>query len=91
MNIRAHAFISGNVQGVFFRSKTKSEANKLNVRGWVRNLHDERVEAMFEGEEEDVAKLIEFCKKGPPTAQVSGINVTVESYSGEYSTFKICY
>lgn len=64
MKARAHVFISGRVQGVFFRSQTRHEANKYSVNGWVRNLPDDRVEAVFEGEEEDVKRLIEFCKRG---------------------------
>jgi len=62
MKVRAHVFVSGRVQGVFFRHETRREARMRGVKGWVRNLPDGRVEAVFEGEEEAVKELIEFCK-----------------------------
>ena len=89
MKIKAHVFISGNVQGVFFRSEMKYKANKHHMNGWVRNLPDERVEAVFEGEEEDVTKLVEFCRTGPTNARVKRVNVAWEPYSGEYDSFEI--
>ena len=91
MKIRAHVFVSGNVQRVFFRSETKYEANKHHVNGWVRNLPDERVEAVFEGDEIDVRKLVEFCRTGPSAARVTTANVTWQPYSGEYDSFEIRY
>jgi len=63
---RVHIFVSGLVQGVLFRSQTKRVNDKWNVKGWVRNLYDGRVEAVLEGEKEVVNKVIEFCRKGPP-------------------------
>lgn len=89
--VRARVFISGWVQGVFFRSETKHEAKKLSVNGWVRNLPDGRVEAIFEGEEENVKELVEFCKKGPPGAKVAHVDVIWESYTGEFRDFEIRY
>ena len=91
MKIRAHIFVIGNVQRVFFRSETKCEAKKHHINGWIRNLLDERVEAVFEGDEEDVTKLVEFCRTGPPTARVTTVDVTWEPYSGEYDSFEIRY
>jgi acylphosphatase len=91
MKARAHVFISGRVQGVFFRSEIKHEAAKYGLSGWVRNLPDDRVEAVFEGEQEDVKKLLEFCKKGPPGAKVTRIDVIWETYSGEFRGFEIRY
>ena len=91
MKARAHVFISGRVQGVFFRSETRHEARKHGVSGWVRNLPDDRVEAVFEGEEENVKKLLEFCRRGPPGAKVTNVDVTWESYSGEFRDFEIRY
>jgi len=64
MMVRAHVLVSGRVQGVFFRSETQYEAEKIGVKGWVCNLPDGRVEAVFEGEEENVKKLITFCRQG---------------------------
>ena len=89
MKTRAHVFISGRVQGVFFRSETKHEARKHSLTGWVRNLPDDRVEAVFEGEEENVKELVEFCRRGPPGAKVTSTDVTWESYSQEFRDFEI--
>jgi acylphosphatase len=89
MKVRAHVVIRGRVQGVFFRSETKDEAEKLGVSGWVRNTSDGKVEAVFEGEQENVQELIEFCKQGPPGARVTGIDVTWENYTGEFRDFEI--
>jgi acylphosphatase len=91
MKAGAHIYVSGNVQGVFFRSETRHQANKHHVNGWVRNLSDGRIEAMFEGEEEDVKKIAEFCKTGPPAAQVTAVNVTWLPYSGMFNSFDIRY
>jgi len=91
MKVRAHVFISGRVQGVFFRSETRYEANRRNVTGWVRNLPDGRVEAVFEGEKDDVEKLNEFCRKGPPGANVTKVQVSWENHTGEFKNFKIRY
>jgi len=91
VKVRAHVFISGRVQGVFFRSETQHEAKRRNVKGWVRNLPDGRVEAVFEGEEGKVKELIEFCKRGPPGAKVTGVKVIWERYSGEFREFEIRY
>jgi len=85
---RVHVFVSGNVQGVFFRQKTKRQAESLDVNGWVRNLPDGRVEAVFEGEEEAVKKLVEYCHYGPSSAKVTGVDVIGESYRGEFSGFE---
>jgi len=89
MKVRAHIFVSGRVQGVFFRVETRYEAMKRNVAGWVGNTSGGRVEAIFEGEREDVEKLIEFCRKGPPGARVTKIDVQWEEYSREFKDFKI--
>jgi acylphosphatase len=89
MKARAHVFVGGTVQGVFYRSETRYEARKRHVSGWIRNLHDDRVEAVFEGEEEDVKQLVEFCKRGPPTAKVTAIEVIWEPYSGQFNGFEI--
>ncbi|MGB8215716.1 MAG: acylphosphatase [Candidatus Methanoperedens sp.] len=85
MNARVHVFVSGKVQGVFFRSSTKNMADELGLSGWVRNLQDGRVEAVFEGEEEKVEKMVEWCRKGPEYARVTGVEVIPEPYKGEFS------
>jgi acylphosphatase len=82
-------FVSGRVQGVFFRSETKRKAESHSVTGWVRNLPDSRVEAVFEGEAEAVVALVEFCKRGPSGAMVTSFDLTWEAYTGEFNGFKI--
>jgi len=91
MKVRAHVFVSGRVQGVFFRSETRYEARLRGVKGWIRNLPDGRVEAIFEGEEEAVKELIEFCRRGPPGAKVTKVDVKWEDYTGEFRDFEIRY
>ena len=89
MKARAHVIISGRVQGVFFRAETRNQAIKRNIAGWVRNMTDGRVEAFFEGEKEDVEKLIVFCKKGPQGAHVTNVDFHWEEYTGRFTGFKI--
>ncbi|MGD0406670.1 MAG: acylphosphatase [Candidatus Bathyarchaeia archaeon] len=89
MKTRAHVFVSGRVQGVFFRQKTKQQAESFGVTGWVRNLPDGRVEAVFEGEEEAVKALVEYCHHGPSYATVTNIDASWEDYRGEFSDFKM--
>ena len=80
---RAHVYVSGKVQGVYFRATTREEARKQDVDGWVRNLDDGRVEAAFEGPEEDVESLIEFCHEGSKAARVDDVEVSYEEPQGE--------
>jgi acylphosphatase len=87
--IRAHLLISGRVQGVFFRARTQEEAQKRNLTGWVRNLYDGRVEAVFEGEEAVVKSMISWCQYGPPHAVVSEVSVEIEEPKGEFTRFDI--
>jgi acylphosphatase len=90
-NIRAHVFISGRVQGVFFRDKTQQLATSRGVNGWIRNLPDGRVEAVFEGEKEAVETLLAFCRKGPRDAQVADAEVKYEPFKGEFQSFEVTY
>ena len=89
--VRAHVFVKGMVQGVLFRYVTKDEANLRGVKGWVRNLEDGRVEAVFEGVKEKVDEMMEFCHYGPPAAKVSSVKVTWEEYTGDFKGFSIRY
>lgn len=89
MKTRAHLIISGEVQGVMFRHETKRRALSLNVKGWVRNRDDGTVEAVFEGEEQDVQSMIAFCKRGPPRAIVMNVKMTPEKYVGEFDRFSV--
>jgi acylphosphatase len=91
MKARAHVFVNGRVHGVFFRQATKQKAEMFRVTGWVRNLSDGRVEAVFEGKEEDVKALTEFCRRGPSGAKVTGVDLTWENYTGEFDSFRIKY
>jgi len=80
--ICAHVFVSGRVQGVFFRATTRDRAREVGVDGWVRNLDDGRVEAVFEGADEQVDSMIEFCHEGSPAASVEDVAVDRESPEG---------
>ena len=90
-NIRAHVFVEGHVQGVFFRAETREAASRFGVTGWVRNLYDGRVEAVFEGGEEEVECAVAWCHTGPPHAVVTHVEVSREPYTGTFSTFSISY
>lgn len=70
-----HVYISGKVQGVFFRATTKKKADKLGVSGWVKNLEDGRVEAVFEGDDRQVKKILDFVHHGPDRAEVENVEV----------------
>ncbi|MEW6222166.1 MAG: acylphosphatase [Candidatus Hadarchaeota archaeon] len=91
MKARVHVLVSGVVQGVFFRHHTREMARRLGVSGWVRNLPDGRVEAVFEGEHENVEKMLKFCRNGPPGADVTDVSVRREDYRGEFSGFQVSY
>lgn len=83
--------VEGKVQGVFFRSDTCDQAAKLNVTGWVMNLPDGRLEAIFEGDKENVEKIINWCRHGPPNAYVSKVGIRWENYTGEFKDFGVRY
>ena len=91
MKSRAHLFISGMVQGVFFRYSTKSEADRLGLQGCVKNLRDGRVEVIIEGEKGDVERLVAWCYYGPPGAVVKNVDAKWTDYTGEYTSFFISY
>ena len=81
--VRAHVFVSGRVQGVSFRATTRDTAREYGIDGWVRNLDDGRVEAVFEGPEADVEALVTFCHEGSSAARVESVEVTSENPQGE--------
>ena len=87
--VRAHLFITGRVQGVFFRACTREEAQKRKLTGWVKNLPDGRVEAVLEGEEEAVQSMISWCHRGPSHAAVTDVAVEIGESRIEYSDFDI--
>lgn len=88
---RLHVFVSGRVQGVFFRASTRDTALELGLTGWVRNLTDGRVEALFEGEEADLARALEWCRRGPPGSRPRGLQERWEEHRGEFEGFRIVY
>ncbi len=73
--MRAHVVVSGRVQGVFFRSQTQEKAQQSGVSGWVKNLAEGRVEAVFEGERAKVEQMVKWAKKGPSGAIVNDLNL----------------
>ncbi len=90
-NVMAHVLVNGHVQGVFFRGYVQRRANALGVTGWVRNLADGQVEAVFEGDEPVVNQMIAWCRQRPPNAWVSGVDVRYEPYSGVFLSFSVRY
>ena len=87
--VRFHLFISGRVQGVFYRRDARREAMRLGLTGWVRNLPDRRVEVMVEGEDVRVEEFIRWCWEGPAMAIVRGIEKIEESPTGEFEAFTV--
>jgi acylphosphatase len=87
--IKAHIYVRGRVQNVGFRSGARRKALQLGLVGWVRNLRDGRVEVVAEGPEEGVEELITWCRRGPLTAHVSGVEVIREEPTGEFSAFGV--
>jgi acylphosphatase len=88
---RVNIFVSGLVQGVFFRSQTKNKAEELGLFGWVRNLTDGRVEILAEGEREKLEKLVDWAKKGPASARVDDLQIDWQEFKGEFGGFEIRY
>jgi acylphosphatase len=86
---RIRVYIGGVVQGVCFRAATRRAAADLNLTGWVRNMEDGRVEAVLEGEDADVNKMLAWCKVGPPAARVEKVTTTEEHYTGGFPDFSI--
>ncbi|MFB6108992.1 MAG: acylphosphatase [Haloplanus sp.] len=85
---RAHVYVSGRVQGVYYRANTRDAARSRGVEGWVRNLADGRVEAVFEGDAADVAEMVEWCQTGSPAANVESVDAEYDDPQGE-SGFEI--
>ncbi len=88
--VRAHVIISGRVQGVFFRMETQKAAQRIGgIAGWVRNRQDGTVEAVYEGDEQKVAEMLEWSKQGSPQARVDRVDVEWESPAGDLNAFEI--
>jgi len=80
--VRRRVVVHGNVQGVFFRDTARRKAESHAVAGWITNRPDGAVEAVFEGDEDGVAALVEFCRRGPPGADVESVDETQEQPEG---------
>lgn len=83
-------YITGTVQGVFFRMFVKQNAEKLNVKGFVRNLEDGRIEVFAEGDIDNVKKMVELCKAGPKHSQIRNVEIKEERFQ-DFKTFKILH
>jgi acylphosphatase len=81
--VRAHAWVSGRVQGVYFRAYAEDEAAFRGVAGWIRNCPDGRVEVVFEGPRSAVEAIIVWCQRGSPASRVTGVEVAWEAPEGE--------
>ncbi len=86
---RAHVRISGQVQGVFFRDSTRQRAEGLGLAGWVKNLPDGRVEAVFEGPSERVRQMLRWCEEGPRHASVENVDADFENAGGDLDGFEV--
>ena len=87
----AHVFVFGFVQGVGFRQAVKRKASSLSLTGWVKNLPDNRVEAVFSGDKEKIEQAIEFCKKGPFLSEVKHVEVEWQESTKDYPDFTIIH
>jgi acylphosphatase len=89
--VRVRVLIEGRVQGVFFRAHTRDEARLRGLKGWVRNLPDGRVEALFEGDKEVVNAMLAWCRQGPRYAYVDNVEIDWQPYRGDLTDFRIAY
>jgi acylphosphatase len=90
MKTAVRLYIKGTIQGIFFRQFIKDNAERNNVKGFVRNLEDGRVEVFIEGNNEDVDKMIELCKKGPKHSQIDDVEIKEEKFQ-DFKEFKILH
>jgi acylphosphatase len=86
---RAHVYVSGQVQGVFFRDSARERAEQLGLAGWVKNLPDGRVEALFEGPPEKVREMIAWCEHGPSHATIEEVEAELEASRGDIQGFEV--
>ena len=91
MKRRVHLLVSGRVQGVCYRMYACEEAERLGITGWVRNLHDGKVEIAAEGEEASLDKFVEWCRLGPLHARVNGVRTDCSEPTGEFADFRTTY
>lgn len=85
------AIVTGRVQGVWFRAHTRDKARELGVTGYARNLPDGSVEIVARGEETQIEALLDWARRGPPMAEVAGVEVTETGSESDYEAFEIRY
>ena len=88
---RVRLIVKGRVQGVFFRYNTRKMAERLGLKGWVKNKIDGTVEILAEGSDDKINDLIGWCKKGPIGSRVETVGIKTEKYKGEFKDFSIVY
>lgn len=88
---RVNIFVSGLVQGVYYRHHTCLQAQELGVKGWVKNLPDQRVEILAEGSSEILEKLTEWCYQGSPMSKVDNVETSWLEYEGNLNDFAVVY
>ena len=88
---RVRLFVTGRVQGVFFRQSLKAKSIQNNIFGWVKNLHDGRVECILEGTEENISKIITWAHTGPANAIVENVEIHNEEFNNEFTKFDVLY
>jgi acylphosphatase len=91
MKLNVYVVISGGVQGVWFRASTKKQADELGITGWVRNTPDGCVEAVFEGDESQVNKMVNWCHHGPPLSKVEKVEIKNQNPTNGFKGFSIRY
>jgi len=90
MNLTSkHILVKGKVQGVFFRKNTKQIADELKIKGWVKNSDEGHVEIIAQADEDSIKKLIEWCRQGPPKAEVKDVIVSDAKVEEDFKTFYI--
>ena len=88
---RVRLFVTGRVQGVFFRQSLKAKSIQNDVFGWVKNLQDGRVECLLEGNEKNISVLVKWANSGPANAIVENVEVHNEKFDNEFTTFDVLY
>ena len=90
-NQRMRLFVTGRVQGVFFRQSLKAKSIQNNIFGWVKNLQDGRVECLLEGTEENISKIITWAHTGPANAIVENVEIHNEEFNNKFTKFDVLY
>lgn len=88
---RVRVIVQGRVQGVYYRASARDRARQLNLKGWVRNCLDGSVELTAEGDRRELEQLIAWCRKGPPAAVVTHVEIEWQTATGEFAGFRVRY